>query len=300
MPRCARIGEGVDTAPPPRERRKTAVRSIEFDHESAKAELIGSASSEDPDRPRWTELKVWFLHNPPQRGRPWLSEVYGMSRVAGETPRIQRLNVGSLERALKLFADSDIGVVASEEARDWEEQRGFSYAKSPPDVVTANPEFLDKMRQNPTVRELHALQTDAGETTERRFRCDERAMAAAIALIMEEGLGHHCAIEHVAAHFRQFAGTNVDPYEHFETDQAALEWLYGETDGGKATFASMLAKDFDLAPRTVTTALSSGTPIRIPLRLALRFFDRDAFRDFRDDERFARSKYVTKREKSDD
>lgn len=231
MAQCERIGEGVATAPPPPERRKTVVKSIEFDHESAKAELIGSASSEEAGKPRWTELKAWYLHNPPQRGRPWLTEVYGMSRIAGETPRIQRLNVGSLERALKLFADSDIGVVASEQARDWEEQRPVITAETFDDpsfnaFSMARPVF-EKMRDHPSVREIMDL----------------------------------------------------------DNDPAALEWLYGETDGGKATFASMLAKDFDLAPRTVTTALANGTEIRIPLRLALRFFDRDAFRAWRQREK---------------
>lgn len=243
MAQCERIGEGVATAPPPPERRNSLVKSIDFDHESAQAELIGSASSAEAGRPRWTELKVWYLHNPPQKGRRWLSEVYGMSSVAGETPRIQRLNVGSLERALKLFGDwGDLGVVASEEARDWEESKSLA--------------------------KLADIERIA-------LPLDPKTWAIEHPILQP---GDPVPPVNVERLFPPIVAGELP-----ESDPAALEWLYGETDGGKATFASMLAKDFDLAPRTVTTALAQGTDIRVPLRAVLPWFDRMAFRAARKD-----------------
>lgn len=255
MAQYERIGEGVETAPPPPERRNDRVKSIDFDHESAGAELIGSASSQEEGRPRWTELKVWYLRTPPQKGRPWLSEVYGMSTVPGERPRVQRLNVGSLERALKLFADSDIGVIASEEAREWHEEHVVGRIG---EVTIVNPDWDNALRE-------------AGVSVTVQGHRDDPAMRS---VLVGQGV-----FDHLREH------PSVREVIDLEDDPAALEWLYGETDGGKATFASMLAKDFDLAPRTVTTALANGTEIRIPLRLALRFFDRDAFRAWRQREK---------------
>lgn len=333
MSKCKRIGEGVVTAPPPHERKEKRVRSIEFDHEAARAELIGSASSEYPDRPRWTELKVWFLHNPPQHGRPWLSEVYGCSRVAGETARIQRLNVGSLDRALKLFADSDIGVVASEEARDWEEQnvRGrvgdvtilngglenllaengvkvtmvrndtfnVESGRLGDDEPQAPPELIEEARAHFRQAglsgalgkdELRAILSSAPEIVDQMASVWRDPADGSIGMSISRMVAL-CPLSFddvVSALYRSnqnqiIFGMGVDILGPAvpSDDAAALEWLYGETDGGKATFASMLAKDFDLAPRTVTTALASNTPIRIPLRAALRFFDRAAFRAWR-------------------
>src|SRR3546814_14876453 len=52
----------------------------------------------------------------------FLSQVQGKSSISGERTKTQRLASTSLERVLKLFADSDIGVVAAETAREWAEQ----------------------------------------------------------------------------------------------------------------------------------------------------------------------------------
>jgi hypothetical protein len=93
----------------------------DIDLAAAKAERIAFASTKDDGRDRWTELAVYYLHQPPVRGRQWLSEALGCSIVQGERTRMRRLYLSSLDRALKLFEDSDIGVIVTEEARDWAE-----------------------------------------------------------------------------------------------------------------------------------------------------------------------------------
>src|SRR3546814_963830 len=52
----------------------------------------------------------------------FLSQVQGKSSISGERTKTQRLASTSLERVLKLFADSDIGVVAAETARERSEE----------------------------------------------------------------------------------------------------------------------------------------------------------------------------------
>lgn len=79
---------------------------------SSKAEGVAASYGQ-----RWTELSVFRLPD----GR-YLSQVQGLSTHSGERTKTQRLASAHLERVLKLFADTDIGVVAAETAREWAEQ----------------------------------------------------------------------------------------------------------------------------------------------------------------------------------
>lgn len=226
------------------------VEPNDIDLKAARAERIAFATSAEPGRARWTELAVYYLHEPPRSGRRWLSESIGRSTLSGETDRMRRLNVGSLDRALNLFTDSDMGVVVSEQARDWEEtetgRQTYAHAEA----------IFSEARTSAATR-----LSDLGDTGIQQKITDLLSSGDNVPAEAMARLGIHPPVP--------------------DSDADALAWLYGEPDGGKATFASMLARDFDLAPRTVTTALKEGTPIRVPLRAVLRFFDRDAFRAWR-------------------
>src|SRR3546814_11929943 len=85
-----------------------------IDLEATGTACIAFATSEHNGSARWTELSVYRLPD----GK-FLSQVQGKSSISGARTKTQRLASTSLERVLKLFADSDIGVVAarSEERR---------------------------------------------------------------------------------------------------------------------------------------------------------------------------------------
>ena len=99
------------------------------DLEAQGAELIAYGSTEHGGagpraqaRPRWTELSVWYLHNPGPGGKRWVSQSAGMTRISGEQERITRLPSGTLERALKLIdQNGELGVAVAETAREWAE-----------------------------------------------------------------------------------------------------------------------------------------------------------------------------------
>src|SRR3546814_14386502 len=90
---------------------------MSIDLEATGTACIAFATGEHNGSARWTELSVYRLPD----GK-FLSQVQGKSSISGERTKTQRLASTSLERVLKLFADSDIGVVAAETAREWAEQ----------------------------------------------------------------------------------------------------------------------------------------------------------------------------------
>jgi len=63
----------------------------------------------------------------------------------------------------------------------------------------------------------------------------------------------------------------------FETDLEALQWLYGNPDAG-VTWPRMIERDFGIGESTTRAALKNGTPVKVPLRAVLKWFDREAFR----------------------
>jgi hypothetical protein len=73
-------------------------------------------------RTRWTEVAVYYLHNPGPGGKRWVGETVGRSSIPGEHDRSDRLRAGTLERALKLVDTSGpVGVIVAETAREWAE-----------------------------------------------------------------------------------------------------------------------------------------------------------------------------------
>jgi hypothetical protein len=88
------------------------------------AELVAAASNEphDNSRARWTELAVH--HDPDNASRPWFGVIRACSTYPGEVTREQVVQVGTLERALRLFdAGSALTRAIALEAEDWEERR---------------------------------------------------------------------------------------------------------------------------------------------------------------------------------
>lgn len=173
-------------------------------------ELIAFASTQNSGfvanvlgRRRWTELAVWYLHQPKMGGKRWFARVSGYSREEGERTRHTGLASGTLERALKLIdGQSDIGVATAETAREWAEDNAATVANGA------------------TLR--------------------------------------------------------------FDSDAAALAWLYGQPDEGHDGFARMLARDTGAGESTVRMALAAGHDVKVPLRAFLPYLDRAAFRRARE------------------
>lgn len=92
---------------------------------------IGFASSIAEGRPRWTEIAVWFLTDPQMWRRPWLAEVIGRSSVPGERDKRQVLSAGSLERAIKLFDDSDLARFVVIQAQQWRDENPHRVRRIP-------------------------------------------------------------------------------------------------------------------------------------------------------------------------
>lgn len=92
-----------------------------------RAERAAFVSTEPDGRARWTELAVFFCLG---EAKPWIAEARGCSRVAGERTKIRRLASANLEKALGLFDDSDLGIIAKTNAREWAEDQGVP--QSPP------------------------------------------------------------------------------------------------------------------------------------------------------------------------
>jgi hypothetical protein len=175
------------------------------------------------------------------RGRQWLSEALGCSVVPGERTRTRRLYLSSLERVLKLFEGSDIGVMVTEEARDW----GDNLKRADDVSLATHRDFLDA-----------ALAERRGS-----FGC-----GSGPPVILTENKEPPTAIgqawlDHVP-----------------ETDAEALAWLYGETDSSKATYPAMFARDMGMSANAITTALREGKPVRVPFLKLVPFLNRDAFR----------------------
>lgn len=83
------------------------------------ARLAVVASNEGDGRERWTELRVY--HHP-LLTRAWIAEVVRISTVEGERETRRVMASASLERALRLFDDSDIGIIAKETAREFADE----------------------------------------------------------------------------------------------------------------------------------------------------------------------------------
>jgi len=63
----------------------------------------------------------------------------------------------------------------------------------------------------------------------------------------------------------------------FDTDRAALAWLYGEETASDA-FPRLLERDMGAGRSAVRMQLKADRPVMVPLRMMLPFIDRKAFR----------------------
>jgi len=100
-------------------------RNVELDPmniDETAGRLAAIASSRDDGRERWTELRVFYM---PLARRKWLAQADGVSLVPGERLKRRRLASASLERALKLFDDSDLGIAVKEGAMEYAEENGL-------------------------------------------------------------------------------------------------------------------------------------------------------------------------------
>jgi hypothetical protein len=81
--------------------------------------LAAVATSKADGLERWTELRVYHM---PLARRSWVAEALGCSVVPGEKTRTSRLASASLDRACRLFTDSDLGIAVTEMAREYAEE----------------------------------------------------------------------------------------------------------------------------------------------------------------------------------
>lgn len=100
-------------------------------------ERIAFATSEPADtgdgrHARWTELAVYYLHQPANPARRWRAVSRGLSTYPGESTREEEITVGSLDRALKLFdAFTQLGRSVIAQAEDWAETRVEELRRNP-------------------------------------------------------------------------------------------------------------------------------------------------------------------------
>lgn len=100
-------------------------------------ERIAFATSEPADtgdgrHARWTELAVYYLHQPANPARRWRAVSRGLSTYPGESTREEEITVGSLDRALKLFdAFTQLGRSVIAQAEDWEAEYALKLVEKP-------------------------------------------------------------------------------------------------------------------------------------------------------------------------
>jgi hypothetical protein len=107
------------------------------------------------------------------------------------------------------------------------------------------------------------VQAEAEEWEEENF-----ARPSPEKVTVSQGPVHDVTVSVIAKYF--------DP-PSYETDLEALQWLYGNPDAG-VTWPRMIERDFGIGESTTRAALKNGTPVKVPLRAVLKWFDREAFR----------------------
>lgn len=82
-----------------------------------------------PHAARWSELSVYYDPTPKVPGKRWIAISRGLSTYRGETTKEEAIQVGTLERALKLFrSDSQLGRIVITQAEDWAETEWSTHA----------------------------------------------------------------------------------------------------------------------------------------------------------------------------
>lgn len=84
-------------------------------------ERIAFASSERPDRNRWTELAVYYLA---EGQPPFIAEVVGDSRFSDEERRVKKNGGASVDQAMRLFDSSGLRDDVVEQVGRWLRERG--------------------------------------------------------------------------------------------------------------------------------------------------------------------------------
>lgn len=95
------------------------------------AQLIAHASSENPCKPRWTELEVYYR---PDASAPWVVRSIGRSRAAGQTDLVSQAAFYDLDMALSWFADSALRRQVAATARGWRNGRQMVQPRPAPDA----------------------------------------------------------------------------------------------------------------------------------------------------------------------
>lgn len=82
-----------------------------------------SRVNEDSGQPqRWTELAVYYDPAPAIIGKPWIAVARGCSTHPGERTREEKIQVGTLKRALGMFDEgSPLFRSVAAQAEDWAE-----------------------------------------------------------------------------------------------------------------------------------------------------------------------------------
>jgi hypothetical protein len=204
------------------------------------AELVAAASNEphDNSRARWTELAVH--HDPDNASRPWFGVIRACSTYPGEVTREQVVQVGTLERALRLFdAGSALTRAIALEAEDWEERRRA------------------EQQDRPGLRDAPL-----------GFRASP---ADAKVLLADQGhkrLGDLQVGDELMPGPEPFTGTTQDE---------ALAWLFGDLLD-KSKPQTLVARLFGVGESSVRMQIAEGRDIKIAFKAAARFMDRDAVR----------------------
>lgn len=73
-------------------------------------------------KPRWTELSVYYDRKPGPGGQRWIAEIIGRSLADGERDKISSVACNKLEQALRYFDDSAPARSVAEQAHLWCEQ----------------------------------------------------------------------------------------------------------------------------------------------------------------------------------
>jgi len=260
-----------------------------------KATRIAFASSKGDGFTRWTELAVYYLNMPEFGRKQWLTETKGCSSEPGEVTKRRAIQTGTLARGLKALidTDSDLGRIVAAEAEEWEEEQAASQQQ----IVEYK--SYDLPGQGATTHRLHVNSESYGqeELETLAHALGGRIIDSAGEVVYDHRKAFPTASQSpggadapsanipsflpvIAENYLRNLALGVfikDEVPEFATDLEALQWLYGNPDAGYG-YPAMIERDFGVGESTTRAALKNGTPVKVPLRAVLKWFDREAFR----------------------
>jgi hypothetical protein len=83
---------------------------------------VGHVSNRTEERGRWIELAVYWLNDPQYRRKQWLAEWLHCSVIEGEVEKRSVHQGGTLESAMRLFHDTNMGREVATQAYQWREE----------------------------------------------------------------------------------------------------------------------------------------------------------------------------------